>query len=271
MRIRVPVFAALATAFAVSPALADLKITVDKTEQTLTVARDGQVLHTWPVSTGRTGHFTPAGNFRAFRMEKDHFSKEFDDAPMPHSIFFTERGHAIHGSFETKKLGRPASGGCVRLAPENAKTLFEMVQAEGVLKTKVEVEGDERVAIARANRQLTKPERQASGRGTGLPPQYAPRPEDEQQRAQTQPRRERYAAPRGGAYDQQFGYQQRPYQAQQQQQQQQYYYDGYAWRPYHGTARAQQQPYYDQQRPYYPQQQYYQPRYGYGYGYGYND
>ena len=257
MRIRVPVLAALATAFAISPALADLKITVDKTAQTLTVARDGQVLHTWPVSTGRTGRFTPVGNFRAFRMEKDHFSKEFDDAPMPHSIFFTDRGHAIHGSFETKKLGRPASGGCVRLAPENAKTLFEMVQAEGVLKTKVEVEGDERVAIARADRQLTKPERQASRAGTGLPPQYAPREEDEQQRAQTQPRRERYAAPRG-AYDPQFGYQQRPYQAQQQQQ---YFYDGYAWRPYNGAGyRAQQQPYYPQQ------QQYYQPRYGYGYG-----
>ena len=259
MRIRISVAAALATAFAATPALADIKITVDKTAQTLTVARDGQVLHTWPVSTGRVGRFTPAGNFRAFRMEKDHYSKEFDDAPMPHSIFFTDRGHAIHGSFETKKLGRPASGGCVRLAPENAKTLFEMVQAEGVLKTKVEVAGDERVAIARADRQLTK---SASRGGTGLPPQYAPREEDEQRlNAQQQQRRERYAAPRG-YYDQQFGHQQRPYQAQQQ-----YYYDGYAWRPYNGQSyRPQQNPYYEQ-RPYQSQQQYYhQQRYGYGYG-----
>ena len=112
------------------------------------------MLHTWPVSTGRIGRFTPAGNFRAFRMEKDHYSKEFDDAPMPNSIFFTNRGHAIHGSFDTKKLGRPASGGCVRLAPENAAVLFEMVKAEGVLKTKVSVSGDERVAIARADREL---------------------------------------------------------------------------------------------------------------------
>lgn len=264
MCIRVPVLAALATAFVASPALADIKITVDKTAQTLTVARDGQVLHTWPVSTGRTGRFTPAGNFRAFRMEKDHYSKEFDDAPMPYSIFFTERGHAIHGSYETKKLGRPASGGCVRLAPENAKTLFEMVQAEGVLKTKVEVEGDERVAIARADRQLTQTDRQASRGGTGLPPQYAPREEDEQYLAQQQQRRERTAAPRG-YYDQQFGYQQRPYQAQAQGQQ--YYYDGYSWRPYNGPSQRAQNPYYDQQRPYQAQQQYYyQQRYGYGYG-----
>ncbi len=262
MRIGVPGLAALTMALFTVPALADIKITVDKTTQTLTVMRDGQTLHTWPVSTGRTGRFTPSGNFRAFRMEKDHYSKEFDDAPMPHSIFFTDRGHAIHGSYETKKLGRPASGGCVRLAPENAKTLFELVQAEGVLKTKVEIEGDERVAIARADRQLTQPERQASRGGTGLPPQYAPREEDEQWLNAQQQRRERNAAPRG--YDQQFGYQQRPYQAQQQQ----YYYDGYAWRPYNGAGyRAQQNPYYEQQRPYYSQQQYYnQPRYGYGYG-----
>lgn len=267
MRIRVPLLAAAVTAFAASPALADLQINVDKTAQTLTVSRDGQVLHTWPVSTGRTGHFTPAGNFRAFRMEKDHFSKEFDDAPMPHSIFFTQRGHAIHGSFETKKLGRPASGGCVRLAPENAKTLFELVQAEGVLKTKVEVEGDERVAIARADRQLTQSKQRPAQRETGLPPQYEPPHEDDSRqsaaRDQAQ-RRERQAAQRG-YYDQQFGYQQRPYQAQQQPQQQ-YYYDGYAWRPYNGPAQRAQQPAYGQR--YYPQQQqyYYQQRYGYGYG-----
>ena len=269
MRIRVPLLSAIiVTGFAVSPALADIKINVDKTTQTLTVSRDGTVLHTWPVSTGRTGHFTPEGHFRAFRMEKDHFSKEFDDAPMPHSIFFTDRGHAIHGSFDTKKLGRPASGGCVRLAPENAKTLFELVQAEGVLKTKVEVQGDERVAIARANRDLTKPERQAS-RGTGLPPQYA---QEDDGRTQAQPRRERQAVQRR-SYDQQYGYQDRAYQQPQQRQAQQLYYDGYGWRPYNGGGyRAPQQAYEAQQRPYYPQQQYpYQQRYGYSYGYGYGN
>lgn len=222
MRIRVSHLAAALSLLA-TPALADLQINVDKTSQTLTVTKDGQVLHTWPVSTGRTGRFTPAGDFRAFRMEKDHYSREFDDAPMPYSIFFTQRGHAIHGSYETKKLGRPASGGCVRLAPENAKVLFEMVKAEGVLKTKVTVSGDERVAIARANRELTQGgNRQAERAGTGLPPQYipedAPRP------------RQRYAAP--APQYQQPSYQQPSYQ----QPQQQYFYDGYQWQPYAGQG-----------------------------------
>jgi hypothetical protein len=73
-------------------------------------------------------------------MERDHFSKEFDDAPMPFSIFFTERGHAIHGSYD-KRIGRPASHGCVRLSPENAQTLFALVEQEGVLNTTVVLTG----------------------------------------------------------------------------------------------------------------------------------
>lgn len=244
MHPRVPLVLASLTALIASPALADIQITVDKSAQTLTVARDGQVLHKWPVSTGRVGRFTPAGSYQAFRMEKDHFSREFDDAPMPHSIFFTKRGHAIHGSFETRKLGRPASGGCVRLAPENAKVLFDLVKAEGVLKTKVSVTGDERIALARADRQLTQGGARAAERGTGLPPQYSPREEDV---------RQRYAAPRE-AYERQYGYD-RP------QQQQQFYYDGYQWRPYNGQAyRAPPQPYYG--GGYYAQPQYYyHPRY----------
>jgi hypothetical protein len=210
---RVSVLLASLAILTASPALADLQISVDKAAQTLTVARDGKVLHTWPVSTGRVGRFTPSGSYQAFRMEKDHFSREFDDAPMPHSIFFTKRGHAIHGSFETRKLGRPASGGCVRLAPENAKVLFEMVQAEGVLKTKVTVAGDERVALARADRELTRGGARQTERGAGLPPTYSPPVEDD-------PRvRERYAPPRE-TY-RQYGYDQRP---------QQFYYDGYQWR-----------------------------------------
>lgn len=241
MRIRVSHLAAALTLLATpvaTPALADIQIDVDKTAQTLTVSKDGKTLHTWPVSTGRTGRFTPAGDFRAFRMEKDHYSQEFDDAPMPYSIFFTQRGHAIHGSYETKKLGRPASGGCVRLAPENAKVLFELVKAEGVLKTKVNVSGDERVAIARANRELANGGgKKAERAGTGLPPQYSPE-------AEARPR-QRYAAP-----------------APQYQQQQQYYYDGYQWRAY-GGAQAYQQPY--EPRGYAPPAYYYRPRPGYYY------
>ena len=119
-----------------TPALADIQINVDKTAQILTVSRDGKVLHTWPVSTGRTGRFTPAGDFRAFRMEKDHYSREFDDAPMPYSIFF-HGPYAIHGTTAVKRLGSRASHGCVRLHPTNAATLFNLVKKHGMANTRI--------------------------------------------------------------------------------------------------------------------------------------
>jgi hypothetical protein len=136
-----------------SSASAALLIKVDKSAQTLTVTRDGETLHTWRVSTGKTGHSTPSGNFTPFRLEEDHYSKEWDDAPMPHSVFFTKQGHAIHGSNDVKRLGLPASHGCVRLAPANAATLFGLVKREGLTNTQVVLTGSEQIALERVKHQ----------------------------------------------------------------------------------------------------------------------
>jgi lipoprotein-anchoring transpeptidase ErfK/SrfK len=70
-------------------------------------------------------------------MEPDHFSTEWDNAPMPHSIFFTYQGHAIHGSPYTRRLGRAASHGCVRLAPRDAVVLYSLVGQMGMAQTKI--------------------------------------------------------------------------------------------------------------------------------------
>jgi len=123
--------------FAGQAAQAKVDITVDQNTQMMTVAVDGVQRYYWPVSTGIPSRATPDGNFRAFRMEADHFSKEFDDAPMPHSIFFTKIGHAIHGTDFESRLGTPASHGCVRLSKANAATLYALVQQQGVLNTTV--------------------------------------------------------------------------------------------------------------------------------------
>jgi hypothetical protein len=133
--------AALFGALAVVPAQAGLLITIDKTSQRMIVAKDDMPLYDWPVSTGQRGYDTPSGTYQPFRMEADHFSREWDDAPMPHSIFFTQIGHAIHGSFDKKRLGRPASHGCVRLHPDNAAVLFRLVRAEKMANTRVVLTG----------------------------------------------------------------------------------------------------------------------------------
>lgn len=132
----------LACAGAASAAQAELMIRIDKAAQRMTVTVDGHQRHVWPVSTGRHGYITPSGSYTPFRLEEDHYSKEWDDAPMPHSIFFTKEGHAIHGSFETRRLGTPASHGCVRLAPANAALLFALVKEQGLGATKVVLQGE---------------------------------------------------------------------------------------------------------------------------------
>jgi L,D-transpeptidase catalytic domain len=131
------------------PAAANVLVTIDKSAQRMTVQVDGSLRWVWPVSTGRPGHDTPSGRYTAFRMEADHFSKEWDDAPMPHSIFFSPTGHAIHGSLNTRRIGTPASHGCVRLQPANAARLYELVEHEGLPNTKVVVTGDVRNALMR--------------------------------------------------------------------------------------------------------------------------
>jgi hypothetical protein len=116
-------------------------ITVNKVSQKMIVRVDGQEEYVWLVSTGGKNYDTPSGSYKIFRMEKEHFSKEWDDAPMPYSMFFTGEGHAIHGSYHVKSLGRRASHGCVRLAPENAAVLFDLVQKAGYKNSTVTIRG----------------------------------------------------------------------------------------------------------------------------------
>ena len=131
----------LAICFFAAPASASVVVSVETPTQRMTVTVDGAIRYRWPVSTGRKGYPTPSGSFRAFRMEAEHYSKEWDEAPMPHSIFFTDKGHAIHGSYDVKRLGRPASHGCVRLSPAHAAILFSLVRKSGLSNTKVVLNG----------------------------------------------------------------------------------------------------------------------------------
>ncbi|MEX1060095.1 MAG: L,D-transpeptidase [Methyloceanibacter sp.] len=138
---------ALSVACAASkPAVANILIQIDKPTQTMTVSVDGQMRYRWRVSTGATGYSTPAGSYTAFRMEVMHYSQEWDNAGMPHSIFFTQRGHAIHGSDHPGR-GTPVSHGCVRLSLTNAAMLYQLVGARGMANTKVVVRGPDPAGV----------------------------------------------------------------------------------------------------------------------------
>jgi L,D-transpeptidase catalytic domain len=140
-RLSAVLFAAALTLPFASAAQADILITIDKSTQHMTVAVDGVQRYDWPVSTGRPGYDTPSGDFKPNRMDADHFSQEWDNAPMPHTIFIDLKGHAIHGFFDVKHLGLPVSHGCIRLSPDHAATLFDLVKAQTMANTKVVIAG----------------------------------------------------------------------------------------------------------------------------------
>jgi lipoprotein-anchoring transpeptidase ErfK/SrfK len=109
---------------------AAVQIKVDVSSQSMAVRVNGWHYASWRVSTAKPGYATPRGTYGVQRMHKVYYSKKYDNAPMPNSIFF--RGpYAIHGTYQTKYLGRPASRGCVRLAPGNAAALFALVKRHG--------------------------------------------------------------------------------------------------------------------------------------------
>ena len=255
--------AALALPWA-SAARANIDITIDKSTQQMSVAVDGAQRYTWPVSTGRPGYDTPNGTFKVNRMDADHFSQEWDNAPMPHTMFFDLHGHAIHGFFDVKHLGLAVSHGCVRLAPANATVLFNLVKAQGMANTSVTVTGrtpgGDNGAVARARLPDNETAYSPQPLSIAPPPGYGQQQPD-------------YAPPPPPGY----GQQQPSYSQQQPDYGQQLPPPPppvvYGQQPYYGQrayGQGYQQPYYaqpnyGQPQPYYGQQYYGQPQpYYYG-------
>ena len=97
---------------------------------------EGDLVYVWPVSTGRMGHRTPAGRYSPTMLSRMHYSRTYDNAPMPYAIFF-RGGYAIHGTYAVSRLGGQASHGCIRLHTANARELFHMIQDYGPESTQI--------------------------------------------------------------------------------------------------------------------------------------
>lgn len=109
---------------------------VSISEQIIRIYHEGRHIYTWPVSTAKAPKITPLGRFTPEFLSRDHKSSLYGGAPMPWAVFY--RGnYAIHGTNQIKRLGKPASHGCVRLHPDNARIFFKMVRAEGRAQTRV--------------------------------------------------------------------------------------------------------------------------------------
>lgn len=121
-----------------SMAHADVRVRIDKRSQSMTVWVNGSYYANWPVSTGARGYGTPSGTFRPQRLAARYFSQKYDNAPMHNAVFFTG-GYAIHGTSHVANLGRPASHGCIRLHPSNAREFFSLVQSHGPRQTIISI------------------------------------------------------------------------------------------------------------------------------------
>ena len=111
---------------------------VNLSNQTMTVKKDGRVLYRWAISSGRKGYRTPTGTWGVKRMHTMWHSRKYDMSPMPYSIFF-HRGYAIHGTNYVKRLGQPASHGCIRLHTTNAKRLYQLTRQVGAGNMRVRI------------------------------------------------------------------------------------------------------------------------------------
>jgi L,D-transpeptidase catalytic domain len=111
-------------------AQARVRINVDLSSQRMNVESATGASYSWPISSARSGYVTPRGVYTPTSLQTMHHSKKYHNSPMPHSIFF-HGGYAIHGTYQTGALGRPASHGCIRISPANAATLYSLVRAEG--------------------------------------------------------------------------------------------------------------------------------------------
>ena len=124
---------------------------INLSSQRMEVAVNGNAVHSWPISSGRSGYASPRGTWRVQWTSRIWYSKKYDNAPMPHAVFFTG-GVAVHATSATGMLGRPASHGCIRLAPANAAQFYALVQKHGNKQTQIQVFGSGPGAAAIASR-----------------------------------------------------------------------------------------------------------------------
>jgi hypothetical protein len=98
-------------------------VVVDLERQLGHAYRNGILIGTTSVSSGKKGHRTPTGVFHTLQKDKDHRSSTYNNAAMPYTQRLTWDGVALHAG---GLPGYPSSHGCVHLPSVFAEKLFEV-------------------------------------------------------------------------------------------------------------------------------------------------
>jgi len=107
-----------------------LMVLVSIPQQVMNVYRNGILIGRSSVSTGSKGHATPGGVFTILEKKKQHYSKKYDNAPMPNMQRLTWTGIAMHSG---NLPGYPASHGCIRLPYDFSQLLFATTAKGGTV------------------------------------------------------------------------------------------------------------------------------------------
>ncbi len=116
-----------------------LMVLVSVPEQTMHVYRNGILIGRSSISTGTKGNATPGGVFSILEKKQEHYSKKYDNAPMPNMQRLTWTGIAMHSG---NLPGYPASHGCIRLPFDFSQLLFRETSKGGTV-----VVGDGKVPV----------------------------------------------------------------------------------------------------------------------------
>ena len=115
-----------------------LLVKIDISQQRMRIYKRQKLLYVWKISTGKKGYATPRGHYKPVYLERIHYSKKYNNASMPYSVFFSN-GFAIHGTKSVSRLGRKASHGCIRLHTANARKFYRLVQKNGKHNTLIKI------------------------------------------------------------------------------------------------------------------------------------
>ena len=107
-----------------------LMVLVSVPEQTMHVYRNGILIGRSSISTGTKGHATPGGVFSILEKKQEHYSKKYDNAPMPNMQRLTWTGIAMHSG---NLPGYPASHGCIRMPFDFSQLLFSETSKGGTV------------------------------------------------------------------------------------------------------------------------------------------
>ncbi|MEA5573803.1 L,D-transpeptidase [Calothrix sp. UHCC 0171] len=101
-------------------------IQVNLSKQRLIAWEGRNPVYTVLVSTGKKATPTLTGVFNVqTKLKKTRMQGEGYNIPnVPHVMYY-DRGYGIHGAYWHRKFGTPVSRGCVNLAPNHAKWLYE--------------------------------------------------------------------------------------------------------------------------------------------------